>query len=100
MLLTLSILGISCRGIPWEALRFPRRPPRVWRHLLPSPCSPNLTQLPPAQLGIFVFEDNNPTNGSVDGVEEQQGLGGFQIILNDVAGATGDPTGQMTYDMF
>jgi len=79
---------------------------------IPSPAASSLTAfapvtvlaepnpVPPAQLGIFVFEDNNPTNGSVDGVEEQQGLGGFQIILNDVAGATGDPTGQMTYDMF
>ncbi len=56
--------------------------------------------LPPAQLSIFVYEDNNPTNGDVDGVEEQQGLGGFQIILNDIAGSTGMPTGQMTYDMF
>lgn len=56
--------------------------------------------LPPAQLSVIVFEDNNPTNGDVDGAEEQQGLGGFQVILQDVAGATGDPTGQMTYDMF
>ena len=56
--------------------------------------------LPPAQLSIFVYEDNNPTNGDVDGVEEQQGLGGFQIILNDIAGSTGMATGQMTYDMF
>jgi len=56
--------------------------------------------LPTAQLSVFVFEDDNPTNGSIDGVEEQQGLGGFQIILVDVAGATGDATGQMTYDMF
>jgi hypothetical protein len=56
--------------------------------------------LVPAQLSIFVFEDNNPTNGDVDGVEENQGLGGFQIILNDIAGATGITIGQMTYDMF
>jgi hypothetical protein len=56
--------------------------------------------LVPAQLSIFVFEDNNPTNGTVDGVEENQGLGGFQIILNDIAAATGITIGQMTYDMF
>jgi hypothetical protein len=55
--------------------------------------------LVPAQLSIFVFEDNNPTNGTVDGVEENQGLGGFQIILNDIAAATGITIGQMTYDM-
>ena len=57
--------------------------------------------LQPAQLSIYVFEDNSPTNGDIDGAEEQRpGLGGFQIILNDVAGATGITTGQMTYDMF
>jgi len=56
--------------------------------------------LPTSSLSVFVFEDNNPTNGDIDGPEQQQGLGGFQIILNDVAGASGDKTGQMTYDMF
>jgi hypothetical protein len=56
--------------------------------------------LPTSQLSVFIFEDNNPTNGDIDGVEEQQGLGGFEIIINDVAGKTGDPIGQMTYDAF
>jgi hypothetical protein len=56
--------------------------------------------LQPAQLSIFVFEDDFPTNGDIDSDEVAKGLGGFQIILNDVAGATGDATGQMTYDMF
>ncbi len=56
--------------------------------------------LPTANLNIFIFEDNSPTNGDIDTIEENQGLGGFQIILNDIAGATGDPTGQITYDMF
>ena len=56
--------------------------------------------LPASQLSIFVFEDNNPTNGDVDTVEENQGLGGFSVILNDPQGATGDPTGQVTYDQF
>jgi FtsP/CotA-like multicopper oxidase with cupredoxin domain len=53
-----------------------------------------------AQLSVFVFEDNNPTNGDIDGNEESQGLGGFQITLNDTAGRTGDPAGQITYDAF
>ncbi len=53
-----------------------------------------------AQLSVFVFEDNNPTNGDIDGSEEGQGLGGFQITLNDTAGRTGDPAGQITYDAF
>ena len=53
-----------------------------------------------AQLSIFVFEDNSPTNGDIDGNEESQGLGGFQITINDTAGRTGDPAGQITYDAF
>ncbi len=56
--------------------------------------------LPAADLNIFIFEDNSPTNGDIDTLEAAQGLGGFSIILNDIAGATGDPTGQITYDMF
>ena len=53
-----------------------------------------------AQLSIFVFEDNSPTNGDIDGNEESQGLGGFQITINDTAGRTGDPAGQIVYDAF
>ncbi len=53
-----------------------------------------------AQLSVYVFEDNNPTNGDIDGVEENQGLGGFQITINDTAGRTGDPAGLITYDAF
>ena len=30
----------------------------------------------------------------------EAGLGGFNIVLFDDAGGTGDATGQMTYDMF
>src|SRR5205807_8011939 len=33
-------------------------------------------------------------------VNNEQGLGHFNIILFDDAGGTGDATGQMTYDMF
>src|SRR5882762_4799000 len=54
--------------------------------------------LPPAQLTVYVFEDNNPTNGVNDFAEK--GLGGFQLLLFDKAGKIGDPTGQMTYDAF
>src|SRR6267378_2019903 len=54
--------------------------------------------LPPAQLTVYVFEDDNPTNGVNDFAEK--GLGGFQLLLFDKAGKIGDPTGQMTYDAF
>jgi hypothetical protein len=53
--------------------------------------------LPPAQLSVFVFEDNNPTNGGVD--DNEPGLGGFTINLYDTRGSSGDAAGQMTYDL-
>jgi hypothetical protein len=62
---------------------------------------------PPAKLTVFVFEDDYPLNGEHDaggGIDvlspQEPGLGGFQITLDDSAGATGDPTGTPTYDMF
>ena len=62
---------------------------------------------PPAKLSVFVFEDDFPLNGEHDGGGGidilgtlEPGLGGFNIILFDDAGGTGDATGQMTYDMF
>lgn len=58
------------------------------------------TPLKPAQLSIFVFEDNSPTNGDIDSAEESQGLGGFSVTLWDAAGRSGDPAGQMTYDVY
>ena len=54
-----------------------------------------------ATLTVYVFEDDFPLNGEHDGNGAiEPGLGGFQVILWDDAGASGDPTGQMTYDMF
>ncbi|WP_197422927.1 Ig-like domain-containing protein [Burkholderia sp. ABCPW 14] len=61
-----------------------------------------------AKLSVFVFEDDAPLNGEVDvsggtdgfGTAREPGLGGFEIKLWDDAGGTGDPTGQMSYDMF
>ncbi len=65
------------------------------------------TPLQPAKVSIFVFEDDFPLNGEVDtggGVDvlapNEPGLGGFNIVLFDQAGAFGDNTGQLTYDEF
>ncbi|KFX29753.1 Ig-like domain-containing protein [Ralstonia solanacearum] len=67
------------------------------------------TPLKTAKVSIFVFEDDSPLNGEVDvhggadtvpGSAREPGLGGFEIKLWDDAGGTGDPTGQMSYDMF
>ncbi|WP_341316742.1 choice-of-anchor Q domain-containing protein [Paraburkholderia sp. IMGN_8] len=66
------------------------------------------TPVPTAKVSVFVFEDDAPLNGEVDvsggtdvlGTAREPGLGGFEIKLWDDAGQTGDPTGQMSYDMF
>src|SRR5437588_252224 len=65
------------------------------------------TPLPTAKLSVFVFQDDFPLNGENDAggnatplAPNEPGLGGFEIVLFDDAGGTGDATGQMTYDMF
>ncbi len=65
------------------------------------------TPFQPSKLSIFVFQDDFPLNGEHDGgggvdvlAPREAGLGGFNITMFDDAGGTGDPTGQMTYDMF
>src|SRR5512139_895743 len=65
------------------------------------------TPLQPAKLSVFVFQDDNPLNGENDtggGVDvlapNEAGLGGFNLVLLDQAGAFGDSSGQITYDMF
>lgn len=71
---------------------------------LPASPGKNVTALlepnplKPAQLSIYIFEDNNPTNNDID--DGEVGLGDFSIIIVDVAGRSGDPIGQMTYDAF
>ena len=60
-----------------------------------------------ATIAVFIFQDDNPLNGEADtggGVDvlapNEPGLGGFNIVLSDQAGAFGDAAGQLTYDMF
>ncbi len=62
---------------------------------------------PTAHVTAFIYEDDYPLNGEHDaggGVDvlaaQEPGLGGFQILLQDVAGGTGGMTGTPTYDMF
>ncbi len=51
-----------------------------------------------SQMSIYIYEDNQPTNGQNELSESP--LGGFNIILMDPAGRTGDVAGQQTYDAF
>lgn len=52
--------------------------------------------LPPAQLSIYVFEENI-VNGAPDGGET--GLGGFTVTLFDTRGQVNDVAGQVVYDI-
>ena len=54
--------------------------------------------LPTAQMSIYIYEDSRPTNGQNE--PEESPLGGFNIILMDPAGRTGDVAGQQSYDAF
>jgi hypothetical protein len=64
------------------------------------------TPIQPAQISVFIFQDDSPLNGENDtggGVDvlatQEAGLGGFNIVLLDQAGGLGDAAGQLTYDM-
>src|SRR2546428_338014 len=61
----------------------------------------------PATVTAYVFEDDWPLNGEPDaggGIDilatREPSLEDFEITIWDVAGFSGDATGQMTYDMF
>ena len=91
-------------------------PPTCGHSMGGAPIAPNqkaVTVLveqdpfPPAVLAVNVFEDDFPLNGEQDsggGIDvlatNEPGLGGFNILLWDDMGGSGDVTGQMTYDMF
>ncbi len=55
--------------------------------------------LPTAQISIFVFEDIQPVNNAAD-LPQEQGLPGFQVVLEDAAGKVGAGAGQALYDAF
>ncbi len=91
----------SCgHGMGGAPILFPQPNSSVTVLVQPNP-------FPPSKLSVFVFEDDFPLNGEQDGgggidvlSPNEPGLGGFNITLFDDAGGPGDPTGQMTYDMF
>jgi hypothetical protein len=58
----------------------------------------NNQPIPTSQVAVIVFEDNQPTNGVPDPTEE--GMGGFQITLEDAGGRYGISGGAMSQDAF
>jgi hypothetical protein len=91
--------GASIPALPAGTTTYPTTPYTI----LTQP-----TPFPPAQLSVFVFQDDFPLNGEHDAgggtgavnTTNEPGLGGFEITLFDDAGGTGDATGQLTHDMF
>jgi len=93
-------IAASCTPVPPATTCTSTVTPAVTIFTQPAPY-------PPAKLSVFVFQDDFPLNGEHDGgggidvlAINEPGLEGFNIVLFDDAGGTGDATGQMTYDMF
>ncbi|MEA2078865.1 MAG: hypothetical protein U9P00_03240, partial [Pseudomonadota bacterium] len=59
----------------------------------------NPMPIPTAQITIFVFEDNFPTNNAPD-LPEEVGLEGFTLILEDAGGRYGAAAGILSQDAF
>ena len=59
----------------------------------------NKTPIPTAQVSIFVFNDNQPINGTPD-LPQEAGLAGFTITLKEAGGTYGQSGGQVTQDAF
>ena len=59
----------------------------------------NKTPIPTAQISVFVFNDNQPINGTPD-LPQELGLAGFSIILKEAGGTYGQSGGQVTQDAF
>jgi uncharacterized repeat protein (TIGR01451 family) len=59
----------------------------------------NQYPVPPAQISIFVFNDNNPINGAPD-LPVENGLAGFHVRLIEAGGTYGQSGGEVTQDAF
>lgn len=59
----------------------------------------NKTPIPTAQISVFVFNDNQPINGTPD-LPQENGLAGFSITLKEAGGTYGASGGQVTQDAF
>jgi len=55
--------------------------------------------IPTAQISVFIFEDNQPINGSPD-LPQEKGLGGFSLVLVEAGGTFGASGGQVIQNAF
>ena len=94
----LSILPGDAGSPPGHAMGGAEIKPLASGGWAPVAIKLQASPLVPAQLSIYVYEDNSPTNGQNDAAEPP--LGGFNIVLFDPAGRTGDVAGQQSYDAF
>lgn len=72
--------------------------PQVANAWAPVSVATNAYDWVPAQLSIYIYEDNAPVNNQND--LNETGLGGFNIILMDAVGRSGDVAGQQSYDSY
>jgi len=85
----------------------PAPPDRGWSISggLLSPGQTNMTivvhaqPIPTAQIAVFVFHDNFPINNAPD-LPEEQGLAGFQLLVEDAGGRYGASAGFAIKDAF
>jgi hypothetical protein len=95
--------GHGMGGAPIPAL-----PVGVTAYTAPVTILSQPSPYPTGKLSVFVFEDDFPLNGEQDGgggtgpinLNNEPGLGQFQIHLWDAFAQNGDFTGQMGFDMF
>ena len=88
----LSILPGDAGSPPGHAMGGAEIQPLASGGWAPVAMKLQASPLVPAQLSIYIYEDNSPTNGQDD--EGSLRSGGFNIVLWIPPGRTGDPAGQ------
>jgi len=59
----------------------------------------NPAPIPTAQISVFAFKDNQPINNAPD-LPQEEGLGGFSVLLFEPGGTYGISGGQVTQDAY
>lgn len=59
----------------------------------------NRLPIPTAQISVFAFEDNNPIDNTPN-LPQEQGLAGFNVIVEEPGGRYGISGGQVSQDAF
>jgi FtsP/CotA-like multicopper oxidase with cupredoxin domain len=90
--------GGDANGDPGHSMGGAEIKPQVNHAWAPISVNSNAYPWVPAQLSVYIYEDNSPINNQDD--LNETGLGGFNIVVVDAVGRSGDPAGQQTYDAY